>query len=606
MANNLPSVTTPLPQDLQQFIHRVREALDGGGADAVVTARQLIVAGIASATSAGGFASVSAAIQAPTPPTNLSASGALANIIVSWNSPTYTGHAYTEVWAHTADDLGAAQLVGMTAGNNFAHNLGQAATRYYWARNVNKNGLASAYNNTAGLQAATGTDPDLLLSLLTNQIAASQLTSALSTRIDLIDGASSVSGSVDARISSEATNTTNALALKANASTVTTLTSTVGGNTSAIQTSANSIDGLSGQYTVKIDNNGHVSGFGLASNVRASSVIQSEFLIAANRFAIVDATKPWWNVLGIKHLNTQAFLEISVAQYNAYTYAGGDKLILEGHPSPSSNGEYSVAGKANNAFAGYHIIVTRTGTNSGNYKPVTLVDGTAAGIDCRALLTSAVSVPFAVQASATVINGEAVPAGTYIESAFIKNGTITNAKIGNLTADKITASLLNTVDFYGNTIAGSEIYLGGSVNYTTDSGGSNIGISSISSPKVAMTSSGAIFAVDAFTISNPGGTNLAPFKITNNVVEIETSVIADGTITDAKIGSVIQSTNYSSGSAGWKINKGGEIELNNATFRGSIDVRSSPNSGTSRLEINSTTIKVFEGSTLRVKIGDLS
>ena len=50
MSRDLPAVTSPLPRDLQQFVQRVREALDSGGDDAVVTARQLIVAESVSAS----------------------------------------------------------------------------------------------------------------------------------------------------------------------------------------------------------------------------------------------------------------------------------------------------------------------------------------------------------------------------------------------------------------------------------------------------------------------------------------------------------------------------------------------------------------------------
>ena len=53
MANNLPTVSSPLPRDLQQFVQRVREALDGGGVDAVLTARKLIATGIVTGTSTG-------------------------------------------------------------------------------------------------------------------------------------------------------------------------------------------------------------------------------------------------------------------------------------------------------------------------------------------------------------------------------------------------------------------------------------------------------------------------------------------------------------------------------------------------------------------------
>ena len=604
MAKNLPSVTTRLAPDLQQFVQRVREALDGGGPDGVVTARQLIVAGIASATSAGGFLTPVATVQAPTPPANLSASGALANIIVSWDSPTYTGHAYTEIWAHTADALGAALLVGMTSGNNFAHNLGQAATRYYWVRNVNRNGLASAYNSTAGLQAATGTDPALLLSLLTDQIAASHLTSALSTRIDLVDGASGVSGSVDARILTETNNRTTADT--AIASSVTTLSSTVGGNTSAIQTTSSSVDGLKSQYTVKIDNNGHVSGFGLASNSRNNPLIQSEFLVAANRFAIVDATKPWWDVLDIGGLsNNSGYVEISQAHYNAYTFAGGDFLIIEGHNDASgSNGKFQVDGKGYNAAHGYHILIRRTGTNAGNYRPVGV--SSSSSVECRALLSTAVTVPFAVQASATTVNGEAVPAGTYIADAFIKNGTITNAKIGdaaidnakiaNLDAVKITAGTLNADRIGANSIVADKINTNG-LSIRDTSG--NIILAAGSPLAVGNVSGLGAFATLAQVTSSNASTYIANGAI-------QTAQIANAAIDNAKIGNVIQSANYSSGSAGWKIDKTGQMEMNNATFRGTLNVASSASSSTSRLEITGTTIKVFEGSTLRVKIGNLA
>ena len=108
MANNIPTVSSPLPRDLQQFVQRVREALDGGGVDAVLTARKLVAAGLITTNVSGNINPVvnPIVIEVPRPPSNLSASGAHASIIVSWNAPTYQGHAYTEVWAHTANVIG--------------------------------------------------------------------------------------------------------------------------------------------------------------------------------------------------------------------------------------------------------------------------------------------------------------------------------------------------------------------------------------------------------------------------------------------------------------------------------------------------------------------
>jgi len=772
----LPTVTSPLPRDLQQFVQRVREALDSGGPDAVVTARQLIAAGVVGSSTSGGITPIGGTIETPRAPSGLTASGALASIIVSWNGPQYKGHAYTEIWAHTSDLIGDAVLVGMTAGNNFAHTLGAAATRYYWVRNVNQNGVVSAFNATNGTQGSTGEDPAYLLTVLTDEITATQLASSLGTRIDLIDGADTVVGSVNERvkierlarqssdsdinsaisseesarqsadaattsqvnnaisqtqnnaaaviseqttradadaatasqlngvvsetqtnsaaISSEITarttatsavaaqlvgmeatvnNNTAALATElttradedssvaaqstglsavvsgntaaigaestarsdadsanaaqttvisstvnnaqaaiateattratndtANASQITTLQSSVGGNTASISTQQTAINGLEAQYTVKIDNNGHLSGFGLASNTATSGDVFSEFMVSADRFSIVDPDQPWWNVTKITSGYTSYTKHIHVSQsdWNSYTYVSGDKLVLQSHPTTSGdNKEYAIQGKT--TFAGAYFIEVLGATTS---EPATFASSAGSA---RALLKKATTArtPFVVTTSSSTINGVTVPAGVFMDTAMIADATITNAKIGSLTADKITASLLNTVDFYGNTIAGSTIYLGGTITYNTDSDGNNIGIQSVADPKVAMASTGATFAVDAFTIDNPGGTDATPFSVANNVVSIDSALIADGTISNAKIGNTIQSSSYTAGSAGWKIDKTGDAEFNDATFRGTLDVGGSSGS---RLTISSTKIEVYDGSTLRVKIGDLS
>ena len=86
---------------------------------------------------------------------------------------------------------------------------------------------------------------------------------------------------------------------------------------------------------------------------------------------------------------------------------------------------------------------------------------------------------------------------------------------------------------------------------------------------------------------------------------ITAAQIQDAAITNAKIGNTIQSAAYSAGSAGWKIDKTGAMEMNNATFRGTIDITGS--AGSNRLEITSTKIKVIDSSNVvRVTIGDLS
>lgn len=69
----------------------------------------------------------------------------------------------------------------------------------------------------------------------------------------------------------------------ANASSITTLQTTVGGHTTSIQTQQSSIDGIKAQYTVKLDANGKITGFGLMTDG-----VTSSFQVVADRFSICN------------------------------------------------------------------------------------------------------------------------------------------------------------------------------------------------------------------------------------------------------------------------------------------------------------------------------
>ena len=180
-----------------------------------------------------------------------------------------------------------------------------------------------------------------------------------------------------------------------------------------------------------------------------------------------------------------------------------------------------------------------------------------------------VKSPFVISTGSTQINGVTVPAGTYIDTAMIADATITNAKIGNAAIDsaKIANATIVAADIADATITGAKI---GSATITS----ANIAIATITSA------------------------NILNGTITN-------ADIATGTITNANIGNVIQSASYTSGSAGWKIDKTGDVELNAATFRGALSVKSSATG--ERTEITNSAIKVFDNSNvLRVKLGNLA
>ena len=172
---------------------------------------------------------------------------------------------------------------------------------------------------------------------------------------------------------------------------------------------AGDITDLEGQYTVKIDVNGAVAGFGLASATTAAGGITSEFIVNADRFAIM-----------------------------------------------------------------------RGGSN-----------------------TTAASVPFAVQASATTINGVAVPAGVYVNDAFVKNGSIVNAKIGNAAIDNAKISSLSADKLTAGTVDTSRLNIDGAT-LTADPTTGALQVNQISANKI---NTGTLNA-NQVTISNLDATDI--------------------------------------------------------------------------------------------------
>jgi hypothetical protein len=446
---DLPPITSP------NFLEKVREALSvymgnrGDKLDRGVTFRDLTDAGLvvmnpAYRTGSGGVSPIGGTspnaggsyeidLTPPPIPSGFVATAAISNLMVECSPQTYTqgnGHAksvlYGATWSAGALPVFTdAVVLTEFSGTVASHATNPSTTWHLWLKWVTVDGVysTSPAGGTNGVVTRTGEDVALLLDALTGELTESQLFSSLGSRIDLIDGASGLAGSVNARVLAEATArgtaitseataratadgaiatrvdtvvatattdrgntsaaiqseaTARATADSAEANARTTLASTVNGNTSALQveasTRATQTGDLFAQYTVKVDLNGYVAGYGLASSVR-NGTPTSEFIIRADNFAIAP-------------VNTD------------------------------------------NAAA----------------------DGS----------------PFFYRTVPTTINGVSVPAGAYMKAAFIHDATITNAKIANLAVDdakiadlsatKLTAGSIGVGQFIQSTsyIAGSQ------------------------------------------------------------------------------------------------------------------------------------------------------
>jgi hypothetical protein len=273
----------------------------------------------------------------PPTPTGFSVDAAISHIFIEHDAPTYRqghGHLRTRVYGATwtSGDLPVfADAIEITqfSGTTFAHPTNPSTTWHLWIKWETKDGVLSAdpAGGANGLVAITGQNVGLLLDALDGELNESQLTQGLRSRIELIDGPSSTPGTVAQRVLAE--QTARSTADDALSSSISTLGTTVNNNyntlnsaiqaetsarSTAISTEANarqtlqsrveSIDStltaavqteastrasetgsLFAKYTIKVDVNGYVSGFGLASTSN-NGVPTSEFTIVADKFSI--------------------------------------------------------------------------------------------------------------------------------------------------------------------------------------------------------------------------------------------------------------------------------------------------------------------------------
>jgi hypothetical protein len=249
----IPRPPSTVDAETRAYLTALAEAVEirlgrrGDPLDRAITLRELVAGGLAVNLQGNYFnegrtglvGSISPAptpaIQDLSPPaviTSLAASGAYSVINLSW-APIASGTGVlTEVWSHTSDVLGDAVLTAVVSGFTYTDPVGSAQTRYYWVRAVSQADVFGSFNASAGTVATTAADVDFQLDVLANAITTSELATSLASPIGAIPG-------------------------------------------------------LQGQYSVKIDNNGHIAGFGL-SNTTTTAGPTSAFIVRADKFAVIN------------------------------------------------------------------------------------------------------------------------------------------------------------------------------------------------------------------------------------------------------------------------------------------------------------------------------
>ena len=114
-----------------------------------------------------------------------------------------------------------------------------------------------------------------------------------------------------------------------------------------------------------------------------------------------------------------------------------------------------------------------------------------------------------------------------------------------------------------------------------------------------------IFDANRFAISNGIGSGSGqwqlPFVVENGNVIIQSAVIGDGSISNAKIGNFIQSNNYVAGRTGWRIDKSGNAEIRGKLYANSGEFAFNGINNTVQINGNGITVNLPGGG--RVVVG---
>lgn len=501
-----------VPSDYQgqerRFAQSVSESLDiltgrrGDIIDRAVTFRDLLDTGVLKLVKAIGTGSTTGGttvvnpttdpngfpVQLPTQPQNFVAAGGFDVIFLSWTLPPYNGHDHVEIYrlqraAGAAEPtLAQAEAAGVYTryyGDVYRFtdtNVGSQEQWYYWIRAVNINNVKGPFFSSTGVDATTALDY-LYVSGLIDEILDDDVNAlGLKTEIDKIDPIGAALGTYQ-NYTGEAYIDFHEYVRQQDSDSGT-LSAIISGTFSEIfpngSASSSKITELFGIVQDPSSGNTVLSQNLTSLNTTVTGTGGHADQISALRTVLED---PQGNLLSANALHT---LETSVGDIEGDIYDSQGNLVVasatavtdlqtevydtdsNGNPILNSSkiqqnissingieGKYSVKVDNNGHVSGFGLVST---ANNGTVTAAFIVSADRFAI-ARPFNSSNTNVstdyPFKVISTQTTINGTSVPAGVYINEAFIHNAqittaliedaTITDAKIYDLTATKITS-----------------------------------------------------------------------------------------------------------------------------------------------------------------------
>ncbi|WP_163007981.1 phage tail protein, partial [Pseudomonas viridiflava] len=503
--------------------------------------------------------------------TSLTAESLLFAIGLKWAFPPGAEDTQrTEIWYGPSNDLAKATklsdlaypqaqyvMQGLLAGVRF----------FFWARLVDRTGnIGPWYPVGNGVMGQASSDAGPILQLIADQISETELAQELLDRIDLIDGDGP--GSVNERLEelqAEIGELTDALVYVPTDAYVRDNTVRVGDNlwTAIVNVPANASGANGPPNPTYWVNSGQ--------SIRTANALAAQVTKNTADITTVDG----------KTSATATQLQAVQAQYRADSGEGDLLDALRGWDSAASAAQ-EVKIRAEEDFAQAQRTTTlqaRVGTNEARISTVettTATDREATAQQLTLLTASVGSNQAAIQSEATARANADGALSTRVDGV---QATANNASAAVQTVSTAQA----TTD--GKLTAMYTVKLQVNSNGQYVMAGIGAGIENVG----GVLQSQILMSADRFALVNTlaGGAISTPFVAQNGQLFLGPTFIQDGTITNAKIGSYISSTNYVAGQSGWILNKDGTFEIN------------SPLAGGGRQVINGQGGKVFDANGLK-------
>ena len=457
---------------------------------------------------------------APAIPASIVATGGIQQIKLDYDLPSDGDLAYVEIFENTVDNRAGSSLIVKTKSDQHTvTGLGNNVTRYYWLRSVDRSGNISGYSATFSATTQKIVLDDLAQSVL------DEFAEGDAFGIEPVSTLSGVTGSHVGQI--KFLTTTSTLYVWTGSAWTTEL------------------------FTASNVDPGSITAASFASGVEPIAAVTTlpsptgyvgpniVFLTSDKKLYRYDSTVPEFTTL---------------VQTTDISGTLGENLF-----SDTLRPVERVTTLPNINLETGRVVMLTTDSKLYRYNGTSWTSSIAAA-DLSDQVNLATQVFGQVQA-ASLTAGQ-------ITSASIQTGAVVADKIaaGSISAVKLAADSVTANAIAANSVAASEVVANSLTSTelnTSQIFADSAVIGAIQSSSI--TTAAVVAAIGNFEFiqsDNIQSNAITAGKLAASNVVTNSAQISDGIITNAKIGSVIQSSNYSAGSAGWIINKNGSAEFN--------------------------------------------